>query len=103
MLTAKNAEQVLKDQKNSRFLYFYRGDENEIGPVADFALRMYRAMGTEAVILDCENKEDKEAVLEILKRRNPKTVDKVPVQFEENQFLLLNKFDDIWFWQRDLM
>ena len=90
MLTAKNAEEILRTDLKNRFLYFYRGDENEIGPVADFADRMSRAMGTEAVILDCENVEDKNAVLEILKSRNPKTVDKVPKQFEENQFLLLN-------------
>ena len=105
MLTAKNVEQLLKDEKKSRFVYFYRGDENEIGPVAAFAQKMTKGMGTDAIILDCDNDDgaDKEAVIEYLKRRNPKTAEKVQQQFDENQFLLLNKYDDIWFWQRELM
>ena len=105
MLTAKNVETILKDEQKSRFVYFYRGDEKEIGPVAAFAEKMTKGMGTEAIILDCENNggADKDAVLEYLKKRNPKTVDKVTEQFDTNQFLLLNKYDDIWFWQRELM
>ena len=105
MLTAENVEQIMKDEKKSRFVYFYRGDENEIGPVAAFAQKMAKGMGTDAIILDCDQKDgaDRTAVIDYLKRRNPKTADKVEKQFEENQFLLMNKYDDIWFWQRELM
>ena len=86
MLTAKNVEQLLKDEKKSRFVYFYRGDENEIGPVAAFAQKMTKGMGTDAIILDCDNEDgaDKEAVIDYLKRRNPKTAEKVQQQFDEN-------------------
>ena len=79
MLTAKNVEKILRDEQKSRFVYFYRGDKNEIGPVAEFAQKMTNGMGTEAILLDCENNdgEDKNAVLEYLKARNPKTTDRV--------------------------
>ena len=54
MLTAENVEKIMKDEKTSRFVYFYRGDENEIGPVAAFAQKMAKGMGTEAIIIDCD-------------------------------------------------
>ena len=105
MLTEKNVEQILRDERKSRFVYFYRGNESEIGPVAEFAQKMAKGMGTEAIILDCNHNDgaDKKAALDYLIKRNPKTVERVQKQFEENQFLLLNKYDDIWFWQLELM
>ena len=58
MLTPKNAEEILRHPKRSQFVYFYRGKEDEIGPVAEFADQVSRAMDCDAVILDCDTKED---------------------------------------------
>lgn len=48
-------------------------------------------------------KETGEAYLEFLKKRNPSTENHVQKQIETNSFLLVNKFDDIWFWELDLI
>ena len=103
MLTQKNAEEILRHPKKGQFIYFYRGNENEIGPVAEFADKVSQAMNCEAVILDCENKDDVATVVAILKNRNAQTAETIPKQMTENEFLIVNKFDDIWFWRKDLM
>ena len=60
-------------------------------------------MNCEPVILDCDNKDDLATVLAILKNRNAQTAETIPKQMIENEFLIVNKFDDIWFWRKDLM
>ena len=103
MLTPKNAEEILRHPKRGQFIYFYRGDENEIGPVAEFSDQVSRAMDCDAVIVDCTIKEDLAAVKSILQSRNKATAESIPQQIEENEFLLVNRYDDIWFWHKDLM
>ena len=60
-------------------------------------------MNCDAVILDCEDKDDLATVVAILKNRNMQTAETIPKQMVENEFLIVNKFDDIWFWRKDLM
>ena len=78
MLSQKNAEEILRHPKRGQFIYFYRGNENEIGPVAEFADKVAEAMNCDAVILDCENKEDTAAVLKTLQNRNKLTAEAIP-------------------------
>jgi hypothetical protein len=48
-------------------------------------------------------KRDGEAFLTLLKQRNPLRADMVDEQIKESNFLLQNRFDDIWFFDQELI
>lgn len=58
-------------------------------------------MGVKPILIDM--KTEGQAFLDYLKKRNTKTMDHVQEQIETNSFLLVNKFDDIWFWELNLI
>ena len=63
---------------------------------------MAKEMGTQPLILICQSESDRKALEEYLKNRNPKSAKQVPQKMESSTFLLMNKFDDIWFWPLEL-
>lgn len=40
---------------------------------------------------------------QFLKDRNSKMADSIDDQIKQNSFLLANQYDDIWFWELDLI
>ena len=101
-ITAKNAEALLGDSKTRRMIYLYKDKEN-LGEVAQFAVQLNRSMQVEPMLLDCGNEEDLAAVMAFFKKFNPKIVPTIEKEIPERAFLLMNKFNDIWFWPMKLM
>ena len=60
-------------------------------------------MQVEPFLLDCGNEQDLEAVMAFFKEFNPKTVPQIEKEIPEKAFLLMNKYNDIWFWPDQLM
>ena len=60
-------------------------------------------MQVEPLLLDCGNEEDMEAVMNFFLQFNPKIVPQIAKEIPEKSFLLMNKFNDIWFWPMQLM
>lgn len=55
-------------------------------------------MDVEPLLLDCKNEADMEAVMAFFKEFNPKTLPQIEKEIPVKSFLLMNKFNDIWFW-----
>ena len=60
-------------------------------------------MDVEPLLLDCKNEADMEAVMAFFKEFNPKTLPQIEKEIPVKSFLLMNKFNDIWFWPQELM
>lgn len=60
-------------------------------------------MQAEPLLLDTKNEEDMKAVMAFFQEYNPKTVPQIEKEIPEKSFLLMNKFNDIWFWKQELM
>ena len=60
-------------------------------------------MQVEPLLLDCQNEEDMAAVMAFFNEFNPKIVPQIAKEIPEKAFLLMNKFNDIWFWPLQLM
>ena len=92
--------------KDNKFIYFYKGSpENfnmeEFKRVTEHAEKMKNGMDIIPYKIDME--KNKDALMEFLKERNPKMVDSLEDQIKNNNFLLANKYDDIWFWELQLI
>lgn len=101
-VTAKNAAQLLGDKRSRRIVYLYKDSEG-LGPVAQFAVQLERSMQVEPLLLDTKNEEDMAAVMAYFQEYNPKTVPQIEKEIPEKSFLLMNKYNDIWFWKQELM
>ena len=60
-------------------------------------------MQVEPLLLDCGNEEDVAAVMAFFQEFNPKAVPQIEKEIPEKAFLLINKYNDIWFWPSALM
>lgn len=60
-------------------------------------------MDVEPILLDTKNKEDMAAFMAFYKDFNPNAVPQIEKSIPEKSFLLMNKYNDIWFWGQDLM
>jgi hypothetical protein len=62
---------------------------------------MQHGMGVKSVLLDLS--KHGEDFIQYLKARNPETEDQIRKRVEQNSLLLVNKFDDIWWFEIDLI
>lgn len=83
-------------------IYLYK-DKEGLGKVAHFAMQLERSMGVEPLLLDTKNEADIAAVMAFFENFNPNTVPQITKEIPEKAFLLMNKFNDIWFWPFELM
>ena len=93
-------EAVMKE-RSSRIIYLYRGNHSEAKAVADHCQKMSKGMNVKPILVDM--KTDGEVLIDFLKRRSLKTADEVQQQIETNSFIFANKFDDIWFWDLEII
>jgi len=63
--------------------------------------KMARGLGIKNYLVEMGS--EGEAFIAYLKERNPKMAEGVEKQIEENCFLLANQYDDIWFWEFELI
>lgn len=101
-LTAKNVSQLLGEERNRRMIYLYKSKEG-LTQTIQFATQLQRSMQVEPLLLDCGNEQDMEAFMAYFKELNPKTVPQIEKEIPEKSFLLMNKYNDIWFWPQQLM
>lgn len=59
-------------------------------------------MKVQPMIIDVRT-EAGQTMLMFLQKRNIKMADRVKTQIEQNSFLLINGFEDIWYWPIDLV
>ena len=52
------------------------------------------------MLLDCENETDMQAVMNFFTEFNPKIVSTIEKEIPQKDFLLMNKYNDIWFWPK---
>ena len=64
---------------------------------------MERSMQVEPLLLDCGNESDMAAVMAFFKDFNAKAVPQIEKEIPEKAFLLMNRYNDIWFWHEQLM
>jgi len=55
-------------------------------------------MGVEPLLLDTKNEEDMAAVKAFFKEFNPATLPQINKEIPEKAFLLMNRYNDLWFW-----
>ena len=61
-------------------------------------------MLVEPLILDCENEKNVAGFMNFFKEINPKAFATVEKEIQSDKaFLLMNKYNDFWFWPKDLM
>ena len=104
-LTKENLAEIMSN-KDNKVIYFYKGSpENlnieEFKKVDEFANKLYNGMRIKPYKIDFE--KDYNAFLSFLKERNPTMADTVEEQIKSNRFLLANQYDDIWFWELDII
>lgn len=52
----------------------------------------------EPLLLDTKNEEDMAAVKAFFKEFNPATLPQINKEIPEKAFLLMNRYNDLWFW-----
>jgi hypothetical protein len=102
-MTKANLREVLTNKEN-KFIYFY--SEAAINPeeykrVHEFAHKIANGMRVIPYKLNLD--ECLSELVAFLKERNPKTADQAEEQVTTHQFLLANQYDDIWYWEMDLI
>ena len=98
-----NVKEVLQNKEN-KFIYFYRRsrlDLEEFNKVSEFAAKIENGMRVIPYKIDLDQHYDK--LVAYLKERNPKTADQTEEQIKTHSFLLANQYDDIWYWELDLI
>ena len=83
-------------------IYLYK-DKEGLKETTQFAMQMQRSMQVEPLLLDCANDADMDAVIAFFQSFNPKIVPQIEKEIPEKAFLLMNKYNDIWFWPQELM
>lgn len=87
--------------RSSKVFYLFKGDQRRAGSLAEHNNRMKHGLKVKTYLLDVEMYG--EVFVEFLKKRNPTKADDVPAQFAKNDFLLVNKFDDMWWHDMNLV
>ena len=102
-MTKENLREVLTSKEN-KFVYFYSQaalNPEEYKRVEEFAHKI--ANGMRVVPYKVNLDECFTELIAFLKERNPKTADQAEEQVTTHQFLLANQYDDIWYWEMDLI
>jgi hypothetical protein len=102
-LSGDRVKEVLTNKEN-KFIYFYRKsrlDLEEYKRVSEFSEKIENGMRVVPYKIDLD--QHYEALIAYLKERNPKTADQTEEQIKTHAFLLANQYDDIWYWELDLM
>ena len=102
-ITNANLREVLKNKEN-KFIYFYSkatSSLEEYKRVEEFSQKI--ANGMRVVPYKINLDECYTELAAYLKERNPKTAEQTEEQIATHQFLLANQYDDIWYWELDLM
>ena len=102
-LTGDRVKEVLTNRE-SKLIYFYRKSKlnlDEFKRVSEFSEKIENGMRVIPYKIDLD--QHYEALVAYLKERNPKTADQTEEQVKTHAFLLANQYDDIWYWELDLI
>jgi hypothetical protein len=102
-LTGDRVKEVLTNRE-SKLIYFYRKSTlnlDEFKRVSEFSEKIENGMRVVPYKIDLDQNYD--ALVAYLKERNPKTAEQTEEQIKTHAFLLANQYDDIWYWELDLI
>jgi hypothetical protein len=102
-LTGDRVKEIFTNKEN-KLIYFYRKsrlDLEEFKRVSEFGMKIENGMRVVPYKLDLDQHYD--ALASYLKERNPKTAEQAEEQIKSHSFLLANQYDDIWYWEIDII
>lgn len=99
-LNVANLESEM-ELKKPRFIYFYRGNKQELNEIAEFVGKLNGWQGVRAYIVNMRKNEDE--LVRVLSKRNPGKSEDVRAMLNENKFMFTNRFSDIEFFDYELI